>query len=257
MIKFNNLSCEKITLTKEKIMGYISNDEQIAGVLKLFSGLSPNELSLKDQMELTIGPEPLYFQFFNEFILDYRPQINYYQLKFYQDENELGTSQIFYLTKLKDPIELTINEKLERAFRVREGVEVWVFNKVRSGPKCDNCFDQIKEEAIKADCETCFGTGYLNGYYPPLRTFGQFLFYTEQEFLTPVGRIKPNGASIVLCYEPRIERDDLIYDPKCKKFFSIITTRTPIIKRYIVYQLANIQEIEPFNVCYKLINKWG
>jgi hypothetical protein len=38
----------------------------------------------------------------------------------------------------------------------------------RYGPRCPVCADQFTEEVTRTNCTTCYGTGFLNGYFAPL-----------------------------------------------------------------------------------------
>lgn len=37
-----------------------------------------------------------------------------------------------------------------------------------TGTKCPDCLDELTGEVRQAECETCYGTGYVSGYYDPV-----------------------------------------------------------------------------------------
>jgi len=256
MVEFKDLKVERVSYITDYINGKIKADEEMEVNLKLFFGYSPSEIEKEvDSQTLIISPEELFFEFLhNHGAPDYKIQMFYYKISVWQNGNEIGISPIIFFEKLKDPISLTINEKLERVFKAKEGILTKIFKKVKSGPKCNECIDELTGEITKSFCQTCLGTGYKNGYYKPIEVYCQFLLEENREYVTPYGKIIPKTAACVLGYFPRIEEGDLIFDVERQRLFEVLGVRTPIISRYVVYQIAQIKEVEQSSI-YDLLIK--
>ena len=53
----------------------------------------------------------------------------------------------------------------------RNGLPFILFQRMREGQRCPNCWDQILGKRTKSDCPVCNGTGYMVGYYDPFRMY--------------------------------------------------------------------------------------
>jgi hypothetical protein len=50
----------------------------------------------------------------------------------------------------------------------RGGVAAWLLKRKTSGPKCTACVDPNTGYAVSTECGSCYGTGFVGGYHPPL-----------------------------------------------------------------------------------------
>jgi hypothetical protein len=48
------------------------------------------------------------------------------------------------------------------------GTEGYLLKRRTHGTKCTECRDFQSGEILDDDCDTCYGTGFVNGYYPPM-----------------------------------------------------------------------------------------
>lgn len=50
----------------------------------------------------------------------------------------------------------------------RGGVDAWLLKRLRSGDKCTACTNTANGQVLSTACESCYGTGFVGGYHPPL-----------------------------------------------------------------------------------------
>jgi len=50
------------------------------------------------------------------------------------------------------------------------GRDVYVFIRKTYGQHCTGCWDYIKQRKVSSECRICFNTGYVGGYFTPVRT---------------------------------------------------------------------------------------
>ena len=48
---------------------------------------------------------------------------------------------------------------------------VYVLKRRRSGTRCSSCYTRDMRASSKPDCEICYGTGFVGGYYDPIPTY--------------------------------------------------------------------------------------
>lgn len=67
-----------------------------------------------------------------------------------------------------------VRKELVRLGALMVGVEGWLLKIKRSGTQCPCCLDQYTGEVINSNCECCYGSRWLGGYYAP-----QPMVYTD------------------------------------------------------------------------------
>lgn len=114
------------------------------------------------------------------------------------------------------------------------GIPVAVYLK-RKGARCTSCWDKVLKTVTSTDCQTCYGTGYLGGYYEPVLTTANII--PEQEANQPDITLRENSqTSLAMSVIPVIRPDDLIYEVNGGSRWRV-TTITPVeIDRILVAQ---------------------
>lgn len=65
--------------------------------------------------------------------------------------------------------EIARKEQLRHS--VQTSPQGYLLKAIRYGPRCPACTDQYTEETTWTNCPTCYGTGFLNGYFPALPAY--------------------------------------------------------------------------------------
>lgn len=48
--------------------------------------------------------------------------------------------------------------------------DIYILNKKETGQVCDVCYDSVRKRAQDPNCPVCSGTGFVEGYYPGIKT---------------------------------------------------------------------------------------
>ena len=70
-----------------------------------------------------------------------------------------------------DERDWTLSREIIRKERLRHrqvSISGYLIKAFRYGPPCPRCRDPLTQESSDIDCPVCFGTGWENGYHPPL-----------------------------------------------------------------------------------------
>jgi hypothetical protein len=70
-------------------------------------------------------------------------------------------------------------------FRKQVGQEAYLLKAIRYGPQCPACVDPITGEVTNSQCQTCYGTGFAGGYFPPFNTYVAIEPEQTREALNP------------------------------------------------------------------------
>jgi hypothetical protein len=90
------------------------------------------------------------------------------------------------------------------------GLPVLVYPYLESGERC-SCWDAVLRKSTISNCPTCFGTGYLSGYYPPILTLAQIGVEAKQNLVGE--RIEQEAAvEVMMSNYPVLRPGDVVYE---------------------------------------------
>jgi hypothetical protein len=132
------------------------------------------------------------------------------------------------------------------------GVPVMIFKKRREGAKCPECWDPILHRVTKSSCTTCYGTGKLGGYYPPIE--GWMLVEPDPKMaqVAEWGRSQPNQTDLQFTNYPLLVDDDVIVEMKSDKRWKISNTRKAEKNRSTMLQIFRVSAVNPTDIEYKV-----
>lgn len=148
---------------------------------------------------------------------------------------------------------------LEIARRNREvllaefvGVPCTLFVKRTFGPRCPDCWDFLKKQVRRSNCESCFRVGRANGYYTPifpvlfqLNPHGQSIDHSN------LGELEPAQTNAWTSNFPLLKPGDVIVEPGNRRWrISAVSTTEQF--RVPVRQMVNIYYIDPSDIEYNL-----
>lgn len=132
--------------------------------------------------------------------------------------------------------------------------ELLLIKKIRTGQRCD-CYDDIRSSSSFGDkCKKCWGTGYLGGYYPPIKIMANF-FNTAgaQEEMAPTGTIETK-SSIQLWTPafPIIQENDIILDTTTNQRSRVMSVRPSIKNGKVIRQTLEMIKIPEGELIYRM-----
>lgn len=124
----------------------------------------------------------------------------------------------------------------------------WLFKRRTFGPRCPSCWDPIVRKKTRANCLTCYQTGYLRGYLNPIEVWVQ---------IDPAGKAQQNnaqqiaqttGTSARTSFYPNIVPGDVLVEAENRrwridKVSQSERLRTPIKQELVMLQI-NDTDIE-------------
>lgn len=122
-----------------------------------------------------------------------------------------------------------INRKNELLLKSRySGVTVYLYKAKTYGVICTECANRTIKRPTQSRCQTCYGTGYVGGYYLPFtQTMANFI-----EVSPRTRRKADTGPNVPLAFQvginlpPILDYNDLIYRPDSDEFYGIKSCKT-------------------------------
>lgn len=138
-------------------------------------------------------------------------------------------------------------------FRKLNGVEVAVVKKMHWGPRCTKCWDKVTKTVTRANCATCFGTGFSPGYFAPIVTLGRRGTMPAAKQLTPQGVAEYRPTQVTLLDAPKVDPDDILVFLRDNKRFVVKVVLNTELKTVTVHQKLEVSELARSDISYRLV----
>ena len=189
-------------------------------------------------------------------------RIFYYKLRIYNTQTlEESFSDAIYWHEdtisynLPDPVLEIVrkNNWILSHSRYRVGRKCKVLIKKTFGQICTNCWDPIKERVTDDQCEICYGTGYVGGYYSPIKTYVAFEPLTKRDQIQVFGKLQPGEIVVWMSNYPLVKPGDLIYNVVEGNLYRVNDVK-PTKHLIIVHQTMRLTLLPKDHIAYKLVS---
>jgi hypothetical protein len=126
-------------------------------------------------------------------------------------------------------------------FRQLAGQLGYLLKRRVAGEKCTECRDHVTDEVVNAQCEECYGTGWLHGYFEPKECVWAALDEKTRHEELKKERATANDVIVNarMLAEPQLNEEDVWVDQK-----------TDI--RWFVHKIEHIVEIRGYPIVYQV-----
>jgi hypothetical protein len=135
------------------------------------------------------------------------------------------------------------------------GVPIAVCLRKRSGQRCPECWDLEKQRVRASNCDSCFQTGYLDGFYSPIITWANMTPDTKTNPLPQWGETEPNDTRIFIGNYPEVLPKDVIIEPSILRVWTVENVDTTARRGHTLHQLLGLAYVDRNSVLYKLLEK--
>lgn len=109
--------------------------------------------------------------------------------------------------------EIVRQERVRLTKGAAPGVRGYLCKRRNYGEQCSECTDEHTGKVIDPDCGTCYGTGIVGGYYPPVEVFvDQNPDKVVRKLTQDQGMLKDSISSWRVLAYPRFETNDFFVD---------------------------------------------
>lgn len=151
-----------------------------------------------------------------------------------------------------DTTGLFIVEEHEFEHRWVDGVPSMIFKKRHEGVYCPRCWDRILKRVTQSNCTACYGTGRLEGYYPPIEAWVKYEPDPKAENVVEWGLKQVSQTTLAMTNYPLVTPDDLIVELKPNRIWKVESVTYPEKTRTILLQFLKVNAIYPSDVEHKI-----
>ena len=137
-------------------------------------------------------------------------------------------------------------------FKKLNGVEIAVCKRMHWGPRCTVCWDKTTKTVTRANCSTCFGTGFTPGFFAPILTLGRRGTLPAAKQLAPQGIAEYRPTQVTILDAPKVEPDDVLVFLKDNKRFIVKAVIQTELKTVGVHQKLEVSELARSSVEYRI-----
>lgn len=138
------------------------------------------------------------------------------------------------------------------AYRYVYGVPVLIYKKRMDGEHCPECWDEVLKKVTKSNCKTCFGTGKMEGYYPPIEAWMKIDPPPSQSGVNEQGVIQIARTLAEFTNYPELRPSDLIFEPQYHYFWRVASAQGPEKNRAMILQQLQLTAVNRSDVEYRL-----
>lgn len=164
----------------------------------------------------------------------------------------------FYFTSDKDDQELlsrtlrVLSRDAEIALRNNQfSEEAFILKPRKSGTFCD-CYSQELRASAKPTCTTCYGKGYVGGFYTPMHSY--VIVLTENIKRKTINETKPTSYDVVTAVMPSfpmVVEDDYIYVKNVGIFHVTNSTTRSVLGSHTPTTRVTMSLLQPDSVLYE------
>lgn len=149
-----------------------------------------------------------------------------------------------------DLVSLYIVEEHLFAHRWVYGVPAMVFKKKADSAYCPACWDTVLKRVIRSNCTTCFGTGRIGGYFPPIDVWMSFEPDPKMEEVTELKLKQHSRTTAQFTNYPLLTPDDMIVELKPNRYWKVASVQYTEKNRTIFLQFPQLSAVNLTDVEY-------
>lgn len=120
------------------------------------------------------------------------------------------------------------------------------------GTHCPDCWDETLQRSTNSKCLTCYGTGWLNGYYNSVSIRGMKNPSPKMNQINMFGEWKPSDSLLYMLGDPPLKPRDIVADDD-NNLWTVVQVRTIERLGYIIEQNAQLALIAQDDFLYKYL----
>jgi hypothetical protein len=149
---------------------------------------------------------------------------------------------------------------LDVNFKKVQGIPIIILKRKHWGPRCTNCYDPVANTKIKSNCEVCYETGRVGGYWEPVYTWGIPKGSPSVQTITDItGKNDLKQFQMIIPYFPTVFHQDIIIKRHNNERYIVLQKSDTSIRSIPIHQTVVLSLINNDAIEYKIDVdlKWG
>jgi len=181
----------------------------------------------------------------------------FYKLGIYETINISGiTYQPDPAAYLKDEVPNRVFREIVRRKNINllnprfSGRDFKIFKRRSWGTHCNVCWDESLQRSTDSSCTTCYGTGWINGYYDAIDIRGMKNSSPKLSQINMFGEWKPSDSMLYMLGYPPLKSRDIVADDN-NHLWTVVQVRSTEHLGYVIEQQAQIASLAQDELLYK------
>lgn len=138
-------------------------------------------------------------------------------------------------------------------FKRINGVRLALLKRRHWGERCPDCYDPVTRSITKEHCTTCWGTGFVDGYWDPVVVFGRINtpFNTSAQ-TSERDKVESVPQLVTLLDVPALQDNDLIVEIDTNERHIVRKQASTELRRKTVHQQVTTSIIERGAIEYQI-----
>ena len=136
------------------------------------------------------------------------------------------------------------------------GRDFRIFKRRTWGTHCSECWDMSLQRSTDSNCTTCYGTGWINGYYDAITIRGMKNSSPKLSQINMFGEWKPSDSVLYMLGYPPLKPRDIVSDDN-NHLWTVVQVRSTEHLGHIIEQQAQIASIAQDDFLYKYLLSTG
>lgn len=147
-----------------------------------------------------------------------------------------------------------VRRQAERHLR-RVGQKSYLFEEADSGTRCPDCWDEERKVRTRKDCDTCEGTGFIDGWSDPIELYLSYSLEQIEPKQTQGGKLNTQQLNAHTAASPRISMGDHIVREHDRQVFEVLKQQPSRKSEHILRQNVIIKMVEKGSAARQLADK--
>ena len=151
-----------------------------------------------------------------------------------------------------DLIGVYIVEEHEFKYRYIAGAPVMVMKRKRDEVNCPDCFDIVLKRVTKSNCQVCYGTGKLGGFYAPVPIWMDLNPDPQATAIAEFGEKQIGQSDGELTNYPLINNGDIILEVMPNILWRVESVFTGEKRQTVNRQLVRLSKVNKNDIEYRI-----
>ena len=148
--------------------------------------------------------------------------------------------------QVTDTHAMEIIRRRQIVFDHHSSTPVFVFVRKKTGTFCPNCYDPVLQTITTSNCTTCYGTGYVGGYYAPITITGQINTQPVRETFQIFGDWQDQDGVLYMQGFPLLAPKDMVY--LHDRRWLVQNVGSVAKSEYYIAQIVHIRQVERLDI---------
>lgn len=137
--------------------------------------------------------------------------------------------------------------------RKGNGRQILLIKRRHWGTRCDQCYDLKTGKSVKKNCDNCYGTTFVGGYFAPIEMWASLKpSQVSTEWVAETSIPEVDTSSAMLVPIPRVHKGDIVVEKEINRRWEITAEMPTELLRNPMHQDVTLTRLNPAHIAYRI-----